>query len=123
MTLFSQRMGITPLKKTIQKDSIDNELRTRLWNVLKTTVLDYGIIDDPTRISLDDYTQLYKIIDLIWMEHFKFPIDQKPDFLKGSPKSAYTIIREYFFSCKWYELYDFMDFILIVVPERWIKKY
>ncbi len=29
---FSQRMGLKPMSKEIQIDSIDNELRNGLWN-------------------------------------------------------------------------------------------
>ena len=34
MILFSQREGITPLQKELQRESIDDELRNRLWNIL-----------------------------------------------------------------------------------------
>jgi hypothetical protein len=34
MELFSQRMGIKPVKSVFQVDSINNELRNSLWNAL-----------------------------------------------------------------------------------------
>ncbi|MBF0526908.1 MAG: hypothetical protein HQK56_17625 [Deltaproteobacteria bacterium] len=34
MALFSQRKGIRPLHKAIQREAIDDELRNRLWNEL-----------------------------------------------------------------------------------------
>jgi hypothetical protein len=32
MALFSQRMGIRPMQKAIQRESMDEELRNSLWN-------------------------------------------------------------------------------------------
>ncbi|MBE9594508.1 MAG: hypothetical protein IMF19_13640, partial [Proteobacteria bacterium] len=32
--LFSQRKGITPVKSVLQTDSMDEDLRNGLWNVL-----------------------------------------------------------------------------------------
>jgi hypothetical protein len=32
---FSQRMGLTPVRKALQIDSMDGDLRIGLWNVLE----------------------------------------------------------------------------------------
>ena len=40
MPLFSQRKGIKPLQKEFQRESIDEELRNRLWSALKIKVWD-----------------------------------------------------------------------------------
>ena len=39
---FSQRMGYKPIKEIIQKESLDKDLRTGLWNVFYKW---YGIIN------------------------------------------------------------------------------
>ncbi len=35
---FSQRMGLTPATKAIQIESIDEDLKIRLWNVLYSQI-------------------------------------------------------------------------------------
>ena len=37
MKLFSQRKGLKPIRSVIQVDSMDKDLRNRLWNVLAIT--------------------------------------------------------------------------------------
>ena len=34
MERFSERMGFKPAREAVQKDSMDDELRNRLWNAL-----------------------------------------------------------------------------------------
>ena len=34
MKLFSQRIGLKSVKKAIQKESIDNDLKNGLWNAI-----------------------------------------------------------------------------------------
>ena len=37
---FSQRLGITPVSKSIQIESIDEELKNGLWNVYKMNIIE-----------------------------------------------------------------------------------
>ena len=34
MQFFSQRKGLKPIKSIVQKDSMDDDLKNGLWNVL-----------------------------------------------------------------------------------------
>jgi len=43
----------------------------------------------------------------VWHEYFKRPIDTIPEW----PIEAIKQIRNYFFTCQWYEVYDFMEFV------------
>jgi len=47
------------------------------------------------------------LILTLWADYFKWPIDTIPSH--GS--NACITIREYFFSCQWFEVYDFIEFI------------
>ncbi len=91
---FSQRRGKVPATKKIQLESMDDELRNSLWNVITTSYLDKIISND-----------LHKCL---WRDFYKEPIDQVP------PTQEKTIhcIREAYFGSAWYEIYDFIEFML-----------
>lgn len=121
MGLFSQRKGITPLKKDFQREAVDDELKNRLWSALKIVVWDewspvnmYGGYDDKSKI-------VNSLLDVIWLNYFKFSLDTRPKFHFGAPTkdSAYGILRQYFFEAQWYEVYDFIEFIIKNIPESW----
>ncbi len=72
--LFSQSIGIRPLEKAVQHDSIDLELRSRIWNVLKKSLWDqsdpelfgylgksYYVVDDLCVQIWDGYFKLTSI--------------------------------------------------------------
>ena len=111
MALFSQRMGITPLKKAIQVESMDDDLRNGLWNVLQVCFWD----ESWSEIS----HQLDRIARSVWFSLFKLPIDTCPSFFSRdiygrlSNNCAYATFRKYFLDgeTKWWEVYDFMEFI------------
>ncbi len=119
MALFSQRKGITPLTKEFQRESMDIELRNRLWNVLKVTVwdkyLDRGFGEKTVTI----------LLDAIWSSYFKYPLDTRPVFhdMYAEGRSAYGICRKYFFDAEWYEAYDFIEFIIKRIPSFWTNDF
>jgi hypothetical protein len=100
---FSQRQGYTSVKDSVQRESIDGELRAGLWNVLDVRVFD--------RMNSSDLLQYIvggtELASAIWALYFKTTVDTIPD-------RGYTVvgqIRKYFFACQWYEVYDFLEFI------------
>ena len=111
MKLFSQRKGIKPVKSVIQVDSMDDDLRNGLWNALtifywskvKKTVYGYK------------YDNIDILLKMLWHSYFKQPIDT----LKNYWPDTYKEIREYFFNCKWYEVYDFIEFIVNNYPDEY----
>ena len=44
----------------------------------------------------------------LWFNFFKLPVDSRPN----SYGSILHHLRQHFFSCKWYEVYDFIEFTL-----------
>lgn len=105
MELFSQRKGLKPVKKVIQIDFMDRDLRIGLWNAL--TLFYWNKVsgyDVPKSIQI--------LIKILWLYYFKEPIDTL-----GGWSHTYNKIRDYFFHCEWFEVYDFIEFIANNYPE------
>ncbi len=100
---FSERLGLTKVRDTIQKDSIDRALRNRLWNLLYDFYFS----------QLEDYdykTPAYikSIMGGIWTVHLNQLKDEMPDL-----HSVYDGYKDYFFSCQWFEVYDFIQYVIL----------
>lgn len=121
MALFSQRKGIRPLQKAVQRESVDDELRSKLWSGLKLVVWDRYRPQDALGYMPDDSHRLLTLVSVVWLHYFKQPIDVVPDFNPRYSKSAYSAIREHFLQGKWWEVYDFIEFIAKQVDEDWQK--
>ena len=119
MALFSQRKGIQPLAKAIQRETIDDELRNRLWNGLKIALWDYWSPAFSLGIQSDGGKKVESVVRQIWMHYFKKPIDTMPEFMYGTPKSAYEIIRTYFFDGEWWQSFDLIEFLIKTIPNEW----
>lgn len=101
MSKFSDRLGLTEPRFAVQINSIDDELKSCLWNVF-TELLTKGIYsDDPSR------EMRYFVISL-FHSFFKKPVDLVP---LSSYSETYKIIRNYyFFEAKWYDIYNLLEF-------------
>jgi len=102
MKLFSQRKGFKPIKCEMQVDSMDRELRNCLWNAL--TIFYWSKVKGKV---ISPYKNIKILLIKLWDSYFKKPIDTLGNYW---PKT-HMKIRDYFFSCKWYEVYDFIEFI------------
>ena len=105
------------MQKPVQRDSMDDQLRNRLWSALKLTVLDkwqapwqYGYQDPESR-------EVENLFQSLWLDHFKHPIDTIPN----EQNERYSTLREYFFRCNWWEVYDCLEFVIKNVPEHWAE--
>lgn len=87
------------MEKAVQRDGIDADLRNGLWSVYHSTILDK---DQP-------YTPGQKAVAglrlSLWIWFFKQPVDEMPH---GERFDKH--LKEYFYSCKWHELYDLIEF-------------
>ena len=102
MNSFSQRKGLKPIKSVIQVNSIDNELRNGLWNGL--TLFYWNRIKDQW---IKHYPNMEILLNVLWHSYFRRPVDTLNDFW---PKT-HKVIRKFFFTCEWYDVYDFIEFI------------
>ncbi|MEK7873533.1 MAG: hypothetical protein AAB502_06720 [Chloroflexota bacterium] len=106
---FSQRHGHKPVKATIQVNSVDDDLRNSLWSVAITHVL-----QKPRDGWIPNDVDLHKLLKGLWFSYFKKPLDELDDWWK----TTYQEIRDYFFSCKWHEVYDFIEFVGQTYPSE-----
>jgi len=111
---FSQRMGLTPVRRVIQVDSMDDGLRNLLWNnfIKQIVTPNYFNIGLPGSIFNRSFDIVFnrKILELsndLWLNFFKetelrlYAIDR---FINIYVKNAYQ-------SLLWYRVYDFIEFV------------
>lgn len=110
---FSQRIGKTLASKEIQLEDIDDELRNRLWNIVKVFYLD---TIKKTK-QFDGTHDFITFANLTWHNFYKLPIDTVPEY----NSSIERYIRERFYEDNWYEIYDFLEFILNLDFNQQIK--
>ena len=105
MKRFSQRKGLMPVAEVIQTDSMNSELRNSLWNALHIKIW-----SRPGFLSHYDAGpgQVIPFANVLWFEFFKRPIDSRPGF----SREILAEIREYFFNRTWFEVYDFIEFVV-----------
>lgn len=98
---FSQRIGKTSIRDSLQIDDIDKILKNRLWNTIQQDFL--------RKLTDDNSIQIYKFI---WTEFFTNPIDEFPSGLYGNyiPQNN-DYLKEWFYSTEWYNIYNFIEFI------------
>lgn len=100
---FSQRQGYTAVRDIVQREAADLELRSGLWNVLGMFVLHKN-----DEFETDQSEQAGRLAFRIWHNYFKQPVDTIPRWWSDVRKQ----LREYFFECPWYEVYDFVEFVV-----------
>jgi hypothetical protein len=117
---FSQRHGHTEVKKVVQIDSIDEELRNSLWNVFLLCVWEKVHHETYYTSFAQSNPEFAAFCKKIWFNYFKSPLDTIP----AGYGEIYESFRRVFFACKWFELYDFLEEIALYfpfnAPERFI---
>lgn len=105
MESFSRRMGIKP-EKAIQIESMDDDLKNSLWNVLHSIFWQHSESSNigPDRPSAN----LESICRSLWYNHFKDPIDEVE--LRNWPSTRTELKRRYLRS-DWAAVYDWIEFL------------
>ena len=104
MVSFSERYGYISIEMLFQREFVSDELRTKIWNILKISIWD---------LHNDNYLAKDKInllIKKIWFNFFNKDLDSIPDNFQYRDGS-YSQIKEYFFDCEWNKVYDFLEFL------------
>jgi hypothetical protein len=114
MKLFSERMGLRRVRSVVQVDSVDRELRNRLWNVLSYKFLPSyeGSLYVPYTLDAREFSTT------LWLDYFNEPVDELPE----SWREAYGQLKGYFFNCEWFHVYDFLEFVARVLPDPYRKR-
>src|SRR5690606_27605814 len=102
---YSQRIGKVPVTKELQLESMAKELLNRLWTMIKLYVLDHFAKNNILSDERSEYKDFSKIL---WSKFFKLPFDIIP----RSDLETEKIIRDRFFNSSWFEVYDFIEFLM-----------
>lgn len=105
MGSFSERYGYIAVEKVFQREFVNNELRVKIWNILKIALWDKRNTNDlyNEKVSL--------LVKKIWFNFFNKDLDSIPDDFEYSGRGSYHQIKEYFFDCEWNRVYDFLEFL------------
>jgi hypothetical protein len=95
---FAQRYGYAPMPEPVQLESLDERTRTDLWNVL--------------RWGLFERRQLTYDLEQIWWMHFG---RRRDGFIEDRLE---TVLDKLVFQGEWHEVYNFLDFLAAVTPDR-----
>lgn len=109
MAIFSERYGYKSVRDSLQFECMDEILRNSIWNFLCKFRLD----NDGLTIKYypEDVKSFY--IDL-WSNFWKKPLDDLLDVLTD----PYKELRNFFFNCEWYEIYDLLEFFAKRFPHH-----
>ena len=112
--LFSYRQGYKKLRDAIQIDSVDEATRNLLWSALcefywNRISVEYVQFHGSTgRFFYESRNNEYRsFFRNYWLYYLRNPIDTFDD----NWTSFKLTMREHFFSCKWYELFDYLEFV------------
>ena len=111
---FSERLGIVTARNVIQLDDLDAPLRNSLWNLVQIHV--FAPLD---REQWVNQKPEFHMIRALWVHFFKRPLDE----IQGYWPREKPIIREWFFGAKWFEVYDFVEFIAKGLQGETEKRY
>lgn len=110
MKSFSQRKGIKPIVEVTQIGAMNEELRNSLWNVLDHV---FWSSDGFLYAQRGYEAYIESFSSDLWSLHFKKPVDSRPGLgYTDRGRRILAQIRAHFFECEWYEVYDFMEFIV-----------
>ena len=121
--LFSQRMGLKPIGKLVQRESIDEELRNKIWNVLKLQLWDLWESKPgaySTHFRSEDAKKIDHMLEILWFHYFKKPLDTQPTFDGvGRSVSYYKLLRDIVLIGEWHEVFDLVESLVRYMPFEW----
>ena len=104
MNLFSHRKGLKKVRTEIQVNSMDKELRNRLWNVLDYYYWSHEH-GSPHIVKVPS-AQMKSILTKLWNYYFKETVD----IIHRYWSDTFKILSKRYSEFRWYEVYDFIEF-------------
>jgi hypothetical protein len=101
---FSQRMGLKPVRDTLQVEALDQPLRNALWDCLHLSI--WEKFENVVDYSTVEHSNLKNFVYVLWHRYFNLPIDSAPSRMR----EVVNYVRDYFFKCSWSECYDLIEF-------------
>ena len=105
---FSQRYGHSPVSQAVQLKQVDNALRNSLWNALDICFWEPLYTPGIGGLGIHTNRRLYQVCMSIWANYFKNTLDSISDNWSITKAE----LKGYFLNCKWYEVYDFLEFMV-----------
>ncbi len=108
---FSQKIGKTSVRDSIQIESIDIKLENRIWNTIKINFFDEIGVDFNYKVDRD--SDIGQVFQAIWQDFFGNRADEIPKDIQRniSAREFVGYIKDWFFKCQWYEKYDFLEYL------------
>lgn len=114
MKRFSQREGYSEVRDKLQIESMDSDLRNRLWNVL-----DFYYWTESERGEYEWINGKDKaLFRRIWHNFLKIPIHSLPSYWDD----VLDYLKDYYFDCEWFEVYDFIEYVANTYEEEEIDE-
>lgn len=99
MAGFAERMGLKAPRTVLQTQSLDEETRTGLWNVVVGL---QTVFRQKERFNNDD-TQT-DLLDRIWAWHFQKPLDERPN-----DSQMWSLVKAEVQKAEWAEVLDLLE--------------
>jgi len=113
---FSDRYGFTSPREALLLDSISDEMRVRILNVIKRCVLDKipEYFDELYPYS-EDVKLHIAYLQNVWGNFFKMPLDEicEVDWNENKGK-----IKNEFFNLEWFEIYNLLEYLIKNHPRK-----
>ncbi|TDD93910.1 AbiJ-NTD4 domain-containing protein [Flavobacterium cellulosilyticum] len=108
---FSEKIGKTPFRVSMQIESIDEKLENRLWNTIQINFFD--VIGVNFYHSVQKDSDIGYVFQAIWQEFFGNRADEIPknQLRDISAQEFVEYIKDWFFKSHWFEKYDFLEFL------------
>lgn len=103
---FSQRIGKKPIKTIFQVESIDDDLKNRIWNIFYVALgrIEFKLLTTSARHWF--YTNF-------WKDFLNLPLNNLPKTRHGvNDEMIKKFIKNWFDEAEWYELYDFLEYLV-----------
>jgi len=110
-SIFSERMGYKKPRTVIQSESMDDSLRTALWNAIYKLYFIGFLEQQWFRL---EFTEQNCMFIKLWTEFFNQKIDEIP----SKTKQGVDYIKERFLKFEWFEVYDIVEFIIELTDEK-----
>ncbi|MES9887271.1 MAG: hypothetical protein ABW140_10695 [Candidatus Sedimenticola sp. 6PFRAG1] len=119
---FSERYGYKPVRDMIQIESMDEPLKNGLWSLLKVHAWDHARyvsegFSGAYYLNVRGNEDLRSFCNRLWFNYFKEPLDD----LGNDWSRVLGRLREHFYSCEWFEVYDFIEFVVNNYDRREFK--
>lgn len=111
---FSQRIGVLPQEELVQIERIDDDLKNSLWNALTIVYFQRVEFSASSRHDITRNSNLFQLMQNIWLHFFKEPVDQMPRKFSDTVK----YLRQWFYKEKWYRVFDFVEHVAVHGPSK-----